>query len=278
MQPVGYYIDDIPYVDPFGATPPPLGTFDLNSIEVLRGPQGTSWGQDSSAGSVIMRTAPVDFEEFGYRVSAGAMTYSKGSQGYEYSAIVNAPIIEGKLGLRLAYETQEDPGFGKVRGRPEVEEPFNTERDTLRAKLTWLPSENSEVTYTHTQWNTQYTFIPGSNIIDSSRGVMEVVPLTWDLGLEVFPDGIPTNNYDIEWNTLMASVDLGFATLTYAGGKVEATDRDYNDENIAYGIVSLTDMPSDTMMQVIRWVSKDGPIEWLIGFLDMDSEARNNLA
>ena len=107
---------------------------------------------------------------------------------------------------------------------------------------------------------------------------MEFVALTWDLGLEVFSDGIPANNYDIEWNTLMASVDLGFATLKCAGGRVEATDRDYNDENIAYGIVSLTDMPSDTMMQVIRWVSKDGPIEWLIGFLDMDSEARNNLA
>ena len=278
LQPVGYYIDDIPYVDPFGATPPPLGTFDLDSIEVLRGPQGTSWGQDSSAGSVIMRTAPVNMEEFGYRVSAGMMSYSKGSQGYEYSAIVNAPIIEGKLGLRVAIESQEDPGFGEVRGRPEVEDPFNTERDTLRAKLTWLPTDSSEVTFTHTEWATKYRFIPGSNIIDSSRGVMEVVPLSWDLGLEVFPDGIPINNYDIEWNTVMVNVDLGFATLTYAGGNVEATDRDYVDENLAFGVVSLTEMPSDTTTHEIRLVSKDGPIEWLVGFLDMDAESANELA
>ena len=54
MQPVGYYIDDIPYIDIGGLTPPPLGTFDFASVEVLRGPQGTTYGQDSSAGSVII--------------------------------------------------------------------------------------------------------------------------------------------------------------------------------------------------------------------------------
>ena len=107
---------------------------------------------------------------------------------------------------------------------------------------------------------------------------MKVVALTWDLELEVFPDGVPTNNYDIEWNTLMASLDLGFATLKCARGRVEPTDMDYNDENITYSIVSLTDMPSDTTTQEIRWVSEDGPIEWLVGYLDMDSDARNNPA
>ena len=32
---------------------------------------------------------------------------------------------------------------------PETEDPFETERDTLRAKLTWTPTDSSEVTYTH---------------------------------------------------------------------------------------------------------------------------------
>ena len=42
---VGYYIDDIPYVDIGGLTPPPLTTFDFAAIEVLRGPQGTTSGK-----------------------------------------------------------------------------------------------------------------------------------------------------------------------------------------------------------------------------------------
>ena len=278
MQPVGYYIDDIPYIDIGGLTPPPLGTFDFASVEVLRGPQGTTYGQDSSSGSVIMRTSPVDLENFGYRVSAGMMTYAKGSNGNEYSGVINVPIVQGSLGLRLGFESQEDPGYGVVRGRPDVEEPFNTERDTLRAKLTWLPAEGSEVTLSHSQWSTRYTFIPGSNIIDSSNGVMEVVPLSWDFGLEQFPSGIPVNNYDVEWTSAKIQVDLGFASMTYSGGRVEATDRDYNDENIAYGIVSLTEMPAETTTHEIRLVSSgDGPIDWIIGYLDMEGESEADL-
>ena len=278
MQPVGYYIDDIPYIDIGGLTPPPLGTFDFASVEVLRGPQGTTYGQDSSSGSVIMRTSPVDLENFGYRVSAGMMTYAKGSNGNEYSGVINVPIVQGSLGLRLGFESQEDPGYGVVRGRPDVEEPFNTERDTLRAKLTWLPAEGSEVTLSHSRWSTRYTFIPGSNIIDSSNGVMEVVPLSWDFGLEQFPSGIPVNNYDVEWTSAKIQVDLGFASMTYSGGKVEATDRDYNDENIAYGIVSLTEMPAETTTQEIRLVSSgDGPVDWILGYLDMEGESETDL-
>ena len=66
LPPVGYYIDDIPYVDISTPVPPPISTFDLQRIEIIRGPQGTSYGQDSTAGSVILRTNPVDLENFGY--------------------------------------------------------------------------------------------------------------------------------------------------------------------------------------------------------------------
>ena len=275
---VGYYIDDIPYVDIGGLTPPPLTTFDFAAIEVLRGPQGTTYGQDSAAGSVIMRTSAVDLENFGYRVSAGMMTYAKGSNGSEYSGVINVPIIQNSLGLRIGFESMNDPGYGIVRGRPDVDEPFNTDRDTLRAKLTWLPTEGSEVTLSHSAWSTQYAFIPGSNIIDSSNGVMEVVPITWDFGLEQFPSGVPVNNYDIEWNSAKIQVDLGFATMTVSGGKVEATDRDYNDENLAFGVVSLTDMPAETTTKEIRLVSSgDGPTSWILGYFDMEGDSQTSL-
>ena len=281
---VGYYIDDVPFVDIGGLTPPPLTTFDFAGIEVLRGPQGTTYGQDSAAGSVIMRTSAVDLENFGYRVSAGMMTYSRasnreqGGNGNEYSGVINVPIIQNSLGLRIGFESMNDPGYGIVRGRPDVDEPFNTDRDTLRAKLTWLPTEGSEVTLSHSAWSTQYAFIPGSNIIDSSNGVMEVVPLSWDFGLEVFPSGVPVNNYDIEWNSAKIQVDLGFATMTVSGGKVEATDRDYNDENLAYGIVSLTDMPAETTTKEIRLVSSgDGPTSWILGYFDMKGDSQTDL-
>ena len=67
QAPVGYYVDDVPFIDITTGTPPPLGTFDLQGIEVLRGPQGTAFGLESVGGCVILRTNPVDLESFGYK-------------------------------------------------------------------------------------------------------------------------------------------------------------------------------------------------------------------
>ena len=107
-MPVGYYIDDVPFLDVNSLSPPPLSTFDLDRVEVIRGPQGTTYGQDSSAGSVIMRTNAVDMENFGYKVKLGTMTYGKGNgYGHTMGAVVNVPLIADKLGVRVSYLTEE---------------------------------------------------------------------------------------------------------------------------------------------------------------------------
>ena len=94
QSPVGYYVDDIPYVDISTPNPPPIDTFDLERIEILRALQGTTYGQDASAGSLIMRTNPVDLENFGYKVRA-SYSKTKGTPGSLPSrAVVNLPIVE----------------------------------------------------------------------------------------------------------------------------------------------------------------------------------------
>mgnify|MGYP007000211238 CR=1 len=90
-------------------------------------------------------------------------------------------------------------------------------KDTLRVKVTAAPTEKSEITYTHSKWKTAYGFLPGTNILGVSNGRMELGASTWDFALEVFPDGILSNNYEIEWDTLVMKYDLGFAEMTYSG-------------------------------------------------------------
>jgi iron complex outermembrane receptor protein len=278
-MPVGYYIDDVPFLDVGALSPPPLSTFDLSRIEVIRGPQGTSYGQDSSAGSVIMRTNGVDLENAGYKVKLGTMTYGKGNgYGSTMGAIVNVPLIADKLGVRISYLTEEDPGYAIVVGRPEVDNPLEEKKDTLRAKVTWLPTDNSEVTYTHSKWNTAYGFLPGTNIVGVSNGRMELGPATWAFALEVFPDGLLKNNIDVEWDTLVVKYDLGFAEMTYSGGAVKSTDRDYNADDFTYGVTSITKLPSDTDTHEIRLVSQgDGPLSWVAGMMTVDATTNSDL-
>ena len=278
-MPVGYYIDDVPFLDVNALSPPPLSTFDLDRIEVIRGPQGTSYGQDSSAGSVIMRTNAVDLENAGYKVKLGTMTYGKGNgYGHTMGAVVNVPIIADKLGVRVSYLTEEDPGYGIVVGRPDIENPLEEDKSTLRVKVTAKPTDSSEITYTHSEWSTAYMFMPGTNIVSVSNGRMELGASTWAFALEVFPDGILRNNYDVEWDTLVAKYDLGFAEMTYSGGSVKSTDRDYNAEDFTYGVVSITDLPSDTDTHEIRFVSQgDGPLSWVAGAMTVDATTNSNL-
>jgi len=278
-MPVGYYIDDVPFLDVNALSPPPLSTFDLDRIEVIRGPQGTSYGQDSSAGSVIMRTNAVDLENAGYKVKLGTMTYGKGNgYGHTMGAVVNVPLIADKLGVRVSYLTEEDPGYGIVVGRPDIENPLEEDKSTLRVKVTAKPTDSSEITYTHSEWSTAYMFMPGTNIVGVSNGRMELAASTWAFALEVFPDGILRNNYDIEWDTLVAKYDLGFAEMTYSAGSVKSTDRDYNAEDFTYGVVSITDLPSDTDTHEIRFVSQgDGPLSWVAGAMTVDATTNSNL-
>lgn len=273
-MPVGYYIDDVAFIDAQSLAPPPLGTFDLDRIEVLRGPQGTTYGQDSSSGSVIMRTAPVNLSETGYMVRTGMMSYGKGGDmGLTYGGVVNMPIVEDTLGIRISYISETDPGYGIVQGRPDLDNPLEEERVTMRTKVTWLPSENSEVTITHSDWQTDYGYLPGTSIKKSDQGVMEMGAMTSEYGLAVFPDGAFRNTIHSTWTTALAKIDLGWANLSYTYGDVDVKRRDTNSEDYNYGVVSFANTPSSTQSHEIRLVSQsEGPLSWIVGAMTTDSE------
>ncbi len=91
---VGFYIDGMPHyiVDlPFG---PDTEVFDLESIQVLRGPQGTLYGQGAQGGTILITTAQPDLEQFRARVRAGASRMHKGGDGHTYDASISVPLMK----------------------------------------------------------------------------------------------------------------------------------------------------------------------------------------
>jgi iron complex outermembrane receptor protein len=82
-----------------------LNNFDLERIEVLRGPQGTLFGKNTLAGAVnVIRTAPT--KEWGIKAKLGAGDWDK----QEVQAIVNAPLTE-RGGIKLYASSMEHDGF-----------------------------------------------------------------------------------------------------------------------------------------------------------------------
>ena len=80
---------------------------DVEAIEVLRGPQGTLQGRNSTAGAVLVRHHRPDVDAFAAR---GSLTAGRFSQ-IEFEGMVNVPIIENVLAIRLAARTINSSGY-----------------------------------------------------------------------------------------------------------------------------------------------------------------------
>jgi iron complex outermembrane receptor protein len=82
-----------------------LNNFDLERVEVLRGPQGTLFGKNTIAGAVnVIRTAPT--KEWGVKAKVGAGDWDK----QEISAIINTPLTE-RGGIKLYANSVEHDGY-----------------------------------------------------------------------------------------------------------------------------------------------------------------------
>ncbi len=102
---VGFYLDDIPLTGPASAQnghvviDPDL--YDLNRIEILRGPQGTLFGSGSMGGTVRLITNQPD--PSGFHVSAESILSGTegGSFNHNDNVMVNVPLVKDKLALRI---------------------------------------------------------------------------------------------------------------------------------------------------------------------------------
>ncbi|MFZ8963615.1 MAG: TonB-dependent receptor [Steroidobacteraceae bacterium] len=106
-SPVGVQVDD--FVMPSVQTQL-LDTFDIQSVEVLRGPQGTLFGKNTTGGAVQIRTKRPDMSEFGadVRLSYGSFNTQR------VQAAVDLPVIEDVFSVRVAASYNKSDGYYKL--------------------------------------------------------------------------------------------------------------------------------------------------------------------
>jgi iron complex outermembrane receptor protein len=110
-SPIGYYLDSVPFGLVRSAVEPDANTYDLNRIEVLRGPQGTLYGASALNGVVRVLTNDADLNEFDFKARAGSSTTDSGGGNWRGDMAVNMPIVEGKLAARLVVGQEHDSGW-----------------------------------------------------------------------------------------------------------------------------------------------------------------------
>lgn len=106
-SPVGVQVDD--FVMPSVQTQL-LDTFDIESLEVLRGPQGTLFGKNTTGGAITIRTRRPNMSEWDAQLRLGYGSFdSQRAQGW-----LDIPLVEDRFALRLVGSTSQSEGYYKL--------------------------------------------------------------------------------------------------------------------------------------------------------------------
>ncbi|MEJ1960876.1 MAG: TonB-dependent receptor [Gammaproteobacteria bacterium] len=150
----GIYIDDVPVqvrigiLNLIGVGTPKI--FDLDRVEILRGPQGTLFGAGAQGGAVRFITAQPSLTEFSGYSRADLSTTEGGALGYEAGLSLGGPIVDDKLGYRFSAWHRRDGGFidhDSLLPGVVVEKDANwTDTTVARGAITFAPVEAVRIT------------------------------------------------------------------------------------------------------------------------------------
>jgi iron complex outermembrane receptor protein len=138
---VSFHIDEVYSPRPQGAT---VLMYDLERVEVLRGPQGTLFGRNSTAGTVNVVTAKPDLDGFDAYADVTIGDYNLVAT----RAMVNLPMSD-KFGLRLAVATERHDGYVDFQPRsavPHSRKYQAADQEGVRLTALWQPNDRWRTT------------------------------------------------------------------------------------------------------------------------------------
>jgi iron complex outermembrane receptor protein len=113
---VGIYLDDVSMTVPTGTTAgaTELKFFDIDHVEVLRGPQGTLYGASSMGGTIRFISNQPDLSKFGGSALTELSDTEHGGLNYVEQGVINLPISTGVLAVRIGAQYTENSGYINV--------------------------------------------------------------------------------------------------------------------------------------------------------------------
>ena len=143
---VGLYFDEVVItggsLGDDGGKQPDIKLFDMDRIEVLRGPQGTTFGSSSLSGTIRWLPKAPDYTKFSAGVGARMQTLQESDDtGYQYDAMVNIPLSD-QLAIRVSGLRAVVPGYIDSRFGEDLDQEDTT---AVRAMLGWKITDSLEL-------------------------------------------------------------------------------------------------------------------------------------
>ena len=238
-QSVGVYVDGVHYGKSRQSR---TALYDVQQVEVLRGPQGILFGKNTLAGAINVTTATPDAdEEFGGKISASKESFGGTTvEGHLTGSIGDT------IGLRLAYKDRSDDGSFENTYAAAVQKTMPTVDESMwRVSATWEPTDSTRVEVKHAQSdnvrlgaNSLITvFDPVANLGAASGLMFGTMGITRpEFGGIVA--GATQNPYrdgnSIGGCALEASVGMSSAICAAGGERPEGTDTTTSDTSLSF--------------------------------------------
>ncbi len=278
---VGYYVDGVYMPRPQGF----LNQFlDLERIEVLRGPQGTLWGRNTTGGAIHLVTRRPE-GQFAGRVfgSYGEIGGPADAGEQSFSASLTGPLGEKLLGrISATQTTQEDYTFNEALGRT-VD---NVDGYGVRGALTFLPSDDVSATLrvdaTDNDSHNNFNLRPGDVGPTTTLGTLlrffelQSPSDTYRIAANIAPESEYEEtglSLDVEWmaspNVQLQSISSYREYESFRRTDVDATPLDF--------VENLGTFDHEWWSQELKLNGGNERVEWIAGLYAFHEEGNTNV-
>ncbi|MEE8339151.1 MAG: TonB-dependent receptor [Xanthomonadales bacterium] len=260
--------------------------YDLERVEVLRGPQGTLYGRNTTSGAInVIPNAPSHETEYEFKLGAGSDSF------FEALGVANGSLVDGTLAGRLAvyYATRDG-----LRNNSPASDGDDLEESAFRASLLWTPSDTVSLLFT----GDYFEQTPNGTVMAAIPFDRPDDPTPFQYPFITDPQSFPlnapadTDNNDwglkaeLNWN--FGNIDLTYLISVRGNQRAGLVDRDGTEQlpraedlcrfsgpftagcianaNITTGNFAVTDVDSDSISSELRLASNgDGKFNWIVG-------------
>jgi len=118
--------------------------FDIERVDILRGPQGTLWGRNSTGGAINIITNKPSYD-FDTKADIEYGAFDGNAHGVRLRGMVNTPLVGERLALRLAFLMNYNSGIFVQESEENRQRVSDSMLGSIRASLLWEPHEDVRV-------------------------------------------------------------------------------------------------------------------------------------
>ncbi len=204
---VSIYLDDAPITirnNSFYSGQPEPQLFDLARAEVLRGPQGTLYGASAMGGTIKLVSNPVKLDKFEGDAYGEMSGTRNGGFNYVSRGILNVPIVDGVLGLRMGLQVSRDSGYVDYlsqTGQVQRTGINSNHAEVAKLALTWSASQDLTITAAEFA---QRTTADDTGLVNFDTPNYFTSKLVLEPGKDTFSVSSLKMNYDLHWADVTA--------------------------------------------------------------------------